>query len=210
MSPRAARRAARSAVFLACLLPLARLADRAFTGGLGAEPIREVELFTGTWTLTLLTITLAVTPVRRVTGWNWLGGYRRMLGLFAFAYACLHFLTWLGVDQFFAVKYIGQDIVKRPYITVGFAAFVLMIPLAWTSRAAAVRRLGRRWATLHSLVYVAALGGVVHFLWSAKADMSTPTVYGLILVLLLLLRFLPRRSARPRAAPAQALAPERA
>jgi sulfoxide reductase heme-binding subunit YedZ len=200
VSGRTGQRAVRLAVYLGCLLPLARLAANGVSGRLGPEPIRAIELFTGTWGLTLLVITLAVTPVRRVTGWNWLAGYRRPLGLFAFAYVALHFLTWFGVDQFFALRYIGQDIVKRPYITVGFASFLLMIPLAITSRKSMVRRLGRRWATLHSLVYVAALGGIVHFVWSAKADLSTPTVYALILVLLLLFRFVPRRSARPRAA----------
>jgi len=197
----AVRRATRAAVFLACLVPLALLASRALGGRLGAEPIRAVELFTGTWTLNLLTITLAVTPVRRLTRWNRLAGYRRMLGLFTFGYAALHFLTWFGVDQFFALKYIGQDIVKRPYITVGFAAFLLLIPLAWTSRAAAVRRLGRRWAALHSLVYVVALGGVVHFVWSAKADVATPTLYAVIIAGLLVLRLVPRGPRRTRAAP---------
>jgi methionine sulfoxide reductase heme-binding subunit len=199
MSARTWQRAVRLGVYVACLLPLVRLASNGVAGRLGPEPIRAIELFTGTWGLTLLIITLAVTPVRRVTGWNWLAGYRRPLGLFAFAYICLHFLTWFGVDQFFAIRYIGQDIVKRPYITVGFASFLLMIPLAVTSRASMVRRLGKRWATLHSLVYVAALGGIVHFVWSAKADLSTPTAYALVLVLLLLFRFVPRRSARPRA-----------
>jgi sulfoxide reductase heme-binding subunit YedZ len=200
VSGRTGQRAVRLTVYLACLLPLVRLATNGLGGRLGPEPIRAVELFTGTWGLTFLVITLAVTPVRRVTGWNWLAGYRRPLGLFAFAYVTLHFLTWFGVDQFFAIRYIGQDILKRPYITVGFASFLLMIPLAITSRKAMVRRLGKRWATLHSLVYVAALGGIVHFVWSAKADLSTPTVYALILVLLLLFRFVPRRSARPRTA----------
>ena len=209
MSGRVGQRAVRLAVYLACLLPLVRLASNGLSGRLGPEPIRAVELFTGTWGLTFLVITLAVTPVRRVTGWNWLAGYRRPLGLFAFAYVTLHFLTWFGVDQFFAIRYIGQDIVKRPYITVGFISFLLMIPLAITSPKSMVRRLGKRWATLHSLVYVAALGGIVHFVWSAKADLSTPTIYALVLVLLLLFRFVPRRSARPRAARAGAPASRR-
>lgn len=133
-----------------------------------------------------------MTPLRRLTGWNVLGGYRRMLGLYAFTYICLHFLTWLGVDQFFALSYIAKDIVKRPYITVGFASFLLMIPLAVTSSSRMVRRLGKRWAQLHALVYVAALGGIVHFVWSVKADLGKPTTYGLIVVALLLLRFVPR------------------
>ena len=204
MTVRTARRALRVALFLACLAPLGVLLADGLGGRLGADPIRATELRTGIWGLTILVVTLAVTPLRRLTGWNALGGYRRMLGLFAFTYITLHFLTWFGVDQFFAVAYIGRDIAKRPYITVGFASYLLMIPLAVTSRAAAVRRLGRRWATLHSLVYVAALGGIVHFMWEVKADMSRPTLYALILVALLLLRFLPRRAPRAAARPAPA------
>ena len=196
MSPRVLRKAIRAAVFLGCLAPLAVLLADLFGRRLGPEPIRAAELRTGIWALTLLVITLAITPLRRLTGWNVLGGYRRMLGLFAFTYVCLHFLTWFGVDQFFALAYIGKDIVKRPYITVGFASFLLMIPLAITSRTSMVRRLGKRWATLHSLVYLAALGGVVHFVWEVKADLSQPTLYALIIVGLLLLRFLPRRAPR--------------
>ena len=192
----------RVAVFLACLVPLAVLLADLFGGRLGPEPIRAAELRTGIWALTLLVVTLAITPLRRLTGWNVLGGYRRMLGLFAFTYACLHFLTWFGVDQFFALAYIGKDIVKRPYITVGFASFLLMIPLAITSRTSMVRRLGKRWATLHSLVYLAALGGVVHFVWEVKADLTQPTIYALIIVGLLLLRFLRRRPPRADPVPA--------
>jgi sulfoxide reductase heme-binding subunit YedZ len=198
VSPRTFRKTVRVAVFLACLAPLVVLLADLFGGRLGPEPIRATELRTGIWALTLLVVTLAITPLRRLTGWNVLGGYRRMLGLFAFAYVCLHFLTWFGVDQFFALAYIGKDIVKRPYITVGFASFLLMIPLALTSRTSMVRRLGKRWATLHSLVYVAALGGVVHFVWEVKADLTQPTIYALIIVGLLLLRFVPRRARRPR------------
>jgi sulfoxide reductase heme-binding subunit YedZ len=192
MNRRVARTAVRVAVFLACLVPLAVLAADGLGARLGPEPIRAIELRTGTWGLTFLVITLAVTPIRRATGWNALGGYRRMLGLFAFAYITLHFFTWLGVDQFFAFRYIGKDIVKRPYITVGFASYLLMIPLAITSRASMVRRLGKRWAQLHALVYVAALGGIVHLVWSVKADLGKPTTYALITATLLLLRFVPR------------------
>jgi sulfoxide reductase heme-binding subunit YedZ len=192
VSSRTRRRLAKVAVFLACLAPLAVLVADLFTRRLGAEPIRAAELRTGQWGLVFLVVTLAVTPLRRFTGWNLLGGYRRMLGLFAFAYICLHFLIWLAVDQFFALAYIGKDIVKRPYITVGFASFLLMIPLVITSSSAMVRRLGKRWAQLHALVYVAALGGIVHFVWSVKADLGKPTTYGLIVVTLLLLRFVPR------------------
>ena len=201
MTPRAARRAVKAALFVACLVPLAVLLADALGGRLGAEPIRATELRLGIWGLTLLVATLSITPLRRLTGWNVLGGYRRMLGLFAFTYICLHFLTWFGVDQFFAIKYIGQDLAKRPYITVGFASFLLMIPLAFTSSAAMVRRLGKRWKTLHSLVYLAALGGIVHFVWEVKADHTVPTRYAVVLVALLALRFVPvrnRRAAPPR------------
>ncbi len=200
MTARTIRKAAKVAVFLLCLVPLAVLVADGLGGRLGADPIRATELRTGIWSLTFLVATLAVTPVRRFTGWNWLGGYRRMLGLFAFAYVCLHFLTWFGVDQFFAIEYVGKDIAKRPYITVGFASFLLMIPLAITSSARMVRRLGRRWQTLHALVYLAALGGVVHFVWEVKADLRQPTLYALVVVGLLLTRFLPRRFGRRAAA----------
>ncbi len=194
-------------MFVACLAPLAVLVADLFGGRLGADPIRATELRTGTTGLVLLIITLAITPLRRFTGWNWLGGYRRMLGLFAFFYICVHFLDWLGVDQFFALQYIGKDLVKRPYITVGFASFLLMIPLAVTSSSRMVRRLGKRWAQLHALVYVAALLGIVHFVWEVKADLGEPTAYGLTVVALLLLRFVPReafgflRVARPAGTP---------
>lgn len=190
---RAARRVTKGALFVLCLAPLAVLVADAFGGRLGANPIRAAELRTGIWGLTILVVTLSVTPLRRLTGWNALGGYRRMLGLFAFTYICLHFLTWFGVDEFFAIKYIGQDIVKRPYITVGFASFLLLIPLAVTSRASMVRRLGGKWKTLHSLVYLAALGGIVHFVWEVKADTTVPTRYAVLLVALLALRFVPAR-----------------
>jgi sulfoxide reductase heme-binding subunit YedZ len=191
---KALRRAAKVAVFLACLAPLAVIVADLLGGRLGPDPIRESELRTGTVGLVLLIITLGITPARRATGWNWLGGHRRMLGLFAFFYICLHFLDWLGVDQFFAFRYIWKDILKRPYITVGFASFLLMIPLAITSSSRMVRRLGKRWAQLHALVYVAALGGIIHFVWEVKADLGEPTAYGLIVVALLLLRFVPREA----------------
>ena len=197
MSSRAVRWTVRVAVVLACLIPLALVLADLFGGRLGADPIRAAEDRTGEATLILLIVTLGVTPLRRFTGWNWLGGHRRLVGLFAFGYACLHFLVWLGVDQFFALQYVWKDIVKRPYITVGFASFLLMIPLAATSSARMVRRLGKRWAQLHALVYIAALGGIVHFVWSVKADLGAPTTYGLIVVALLMLRFVPREAFDP-------------
>jgi len=187
----------KAGVFVLCLVPLLRLGVLAFTWGLGANPIAFVLHSLGTWTLVLLLVTLSVTPVRRLTGWNSLIRLRRMLGLFAFFHACLHFLTYVGIDQFFDWHTIVADIAKRPYITVGFASFLLLIPLAVTSTNAMQRRLGgKRWQRLHRLVYVAAAGGVVHYLWLVKKDMTQPVIYGLLLVLLLGMR-LAWRFARP-------------
>jgi len=187
----------KAAVFVLCLGPLLRLGVLAYTGGLGANPIEFMLHSLGTWTLTLLLVTLSVTPVRRLTGWNWLIRLRRMLGLFAFFYACLHFFTYVGIDQFFDWRTIVADIAKRPYITVGFASFLLLIPLAVTSTNAMQRRLGgKRWQRLHRLVYVAAAGGVVHYLWLVKKDLTQPLLYGLLLLALLGLR-LAWRFARP-------------
>ena len=153
----------KAALFVLALLPAARLVVAAFTGGLGVNPIEFVTRSTGTWTLSLLLITLSVTPLRRITGWHWLVRLRRMLGLFAFFYACLHFLTYVWLDQFFDAAAIVRDVVKRPFITVGFAAFVLLIPLAATSTNAMIRRLGgKAWQRLHYLVYPIATLGVVH------------------------------------------------
>ncbi len=145
-------------LFLICLLPLARLLYLGFTGGLGANPIEFITRSTGTWTLTGLMITLAVTPLRRLTGYNALIRYRRMLGLFSFFYASLHFTTYIWLDQFFNLALILKDIYKRPFITVGFAAFVLLIPLAVTSTNAMMRRLGKHWQQLHRLIYL--IGGL--------------------------------------------------
>jgi sulfoxide reductase heme-binding subunit YedZ len=175
-------------IALACLLPLARLIALGASGGLGANPIEFITRSTGTWTLIGLLVTLSVTPLRRLTGRADLIRYRRMLGLFTFFYACLHFTTYVWLDQFFAPAAIAKDIVKRPFITVGFTAFVLLIPLAATSTHAMMRRLGRRWQQLHRLIYPIALLGVVHFLWLVKKDLTEPLVYGAILVLLLALR----------------------
>lgn len=166
-----------------------------FQGGLGAEPIREIQLRTGWWTLTLLLVTLAVTPVRMLTGWNWLIRFRRMLGLFAFFYAVLHLTNYVVVDQFFAWGMIGEDILKRPWITLGMTALLLLIPLAVTSNRAMTRRLGRRWGQLHRLVYLAAALGVIHFLWLVKLDTAEPTRFGVVLVVLLLFRLPSLREA---------------
>jgi sulfoxide reductase heme-binding subunit YedZ len=176
------------AVFLACLVPLAQLAFNAYTGDLGANPIETITRFTGSWSLIILIASLAVTPLRRITERNELIKLRRMLGLFAFFYAALHFATYMVLDLYFDFPAILKDILKRPYITVGFTALVLMIPLAVTSTAGMIRRLGKRWQQLHYLVYVIAVLGVVHFYWLVKADISRPVQYGAVLALLLAYR----------------------
>ena len=175
-------------LFAACQLPLARLVALGASGGLGANPIEFITRSTGTWTLVGLLVTLAVTPLRRLTGRAGLIRYRRMLGLFAFFYACLHFTTYIWLDQFFDLAGIGKDIVKRPFITVGFAAFVLLIPLAVTSNHRMMRRLGRRWQQLHRLIYPIALLGVIHYLWLVKKDVTQPLIFGAVLTLLLIMR----------------------
>ena len=175
-------------VFCACLLPLLRLLALGASGGLGANPIEFITRSTGTWTLVGLMVTLSVTPLRRLTGRTGIVRYRRMLGLFAFFYACLHFSTYIWLDQFFDPAAIAKDVVKRPFVTVGFAAFVLLIPLAATSNHGMMRRLGRRWQLLHRLVYLVAALGVVHYLWLVKKDLTSPLIYGAVLVLLLAAR----------------------
>jgi sulfoxide reductase heme-binding subunit YedZ len=175
-------------VFLAALAPALGLvaAGAGVAGDLGANPIDRITDVTGIWTLRFVLLTLAVTPVRRLTGWNALIRFRRMLGLFAFFYGSLHFSTWLVLDQFFAWEFILKDIAKRPFITVGFAGFLLMVPLAITSTAGWIRRLGgRRWRLLHSLVYATGVAGVVHYWWLVKVVTTTQVVYAAILVVLL-------------------------
>ena len=188
------RRVLKPAAFVVSLIPAALLLKDGLAGGLGVNPIEEITHRTGTWTLTFLMFTLAVTPARRVLRLNALIHLRRMLGLFAFSYACLHFLTYIVLDQFFALAAIIDDIAERPYITVGFTSFVLLIPLALTSTNKMVRRLGgKRWQRLHRLVYVAAAGGVVHFLWQIKADSRRPLIYAAVLAVLLGYRLWARR-----------------
>jgi sulfoxide reductase heme-binding subunit YedZ len=172
-------------VFIICSIPASQLAYLAWIGDLGVNPIEFITRFTGSWSLIILITSLAVTPLRRVTGWNDLIKFRRMIGLFAFFYASLHFATYLGLDLFFDFRAIGKDILKRPYITAGFTAFVVMVPLALTSTAAMIRRLGKRWQQLHRLVYLAAIAGVIHFYWLVKADIRRPAQYGAVLALLL-------------------------
>lgn len=187
-------------LFLVCLLPLARLLYLGISGGLGANPIEFITRSTGTWTLVSLLLTLTVTPLRRLTGRNELIRYRRMFGLFAFFYACLHFTTYIWLDQFFDLGGILRDIYKRPFITVGFTAFLLLLPLAVTSTNAMMRRLGRRWQPLHRLVYLIALLGVLHYLWLVKKDLTPPLIYAGLLLILLSLRlpFIVTRLSRMR------------
>ncbi len=179
------RRLLHSVVIAAALLPLVGLGVGAATDGLGANPIEEITHVTGTWTLRCLLLSLAVTPARRIFGWSWLAPLRRTLGLLSFAYATLHALTYVGLDQFFDWEILIEDVAERRYITVGFAGYLCLLALAATSTARMAKRLGRRWISLHRRVYVAGICGVVHFLWLVKADLSTPLIYAGILALLL-------------------------
>ncbi|MBP0594029.1 protein-methionine-sulfoxide reductase heme-binding subunit MsrQ [Paraburkholderia sp. LEh10] len=178
---------AKIAVFIAALYPLARIVLFGLTGGLGANPIEFITRSTGLWTLVFLCITLAVTPLRKLTGWNALLRFRRMLGLYAFFYGALHFTTYFWFDKWFDIAEIIKDIGKRPFITVGFAAFILLIPLAITSPKAMVRKLGRRWQTLHRVIYPIAALAILHFWWmkAGKHDLILPKIYGAIVVALL-------------------------
>jgi len=178
-------------VFLACLLPLVFLLLRAFEVagyGLGANPIEELLHELGRWGLKFLLLGLTITPLRRWTGWNWLLRFRRMLGLFAFFYVVLHFLTYAILDQGLDIAAIIEDVIKRPYITLGMTGLLMLIPLAVTSTKGMMRRLGRRWQKLHRLVYVIAIAGVWHFYWQVKLDTLDATVYALVLAILLATR----------------------
>lgn len=176
-------------IFLLALIPLLKLIIAGYFDNLGANPIEKITHRTGFWTLSFLLITLSITPLRRLTGWLWLVRLRRMLGLFAFFYASLHFLTYFVLDQFFDWSSIAKDILKRPYITVGFPAFVLLIPLAVTSNDRLTKLLGgRRWRLLHRLIYPIAIAGVIHFWWLVKKDITEPLIFALILTLLLAMR----------------------
>ena len=156
-----------------------------FTGTIGVNPAETIQLQTGRWALKFLLLTLAVTPFRRVSGWNLIIQYRRMLGLFAFFYASLHFLSYIVLDQYFALDAMIADIFKRPFITVGFTAFVLMVPLAVTSTKGWIRRLGKRWTKLHRLIYASGVCAVVHFAWKVKVFTGDAVLYASVLVLLL-------------------------
>jgi sulfoxide reductase heme-binding subunit YedZ len=198
-------RALKVVLFLLCLVPLGKLALETFgVAGLslGANPVEELLHRLGKWGLNFLLITLAVTPLRRLSGWNWLIRFRRMLGLFAFFYVAMHFLTYAGLDQRFDLAAIVEDIAERPYITLGMTALVLLLPLALTSVNAMMRRLGRRWQQLHRLVYPITILGVWHFYWQVKLDTLEPSIYAAILAALLGYRLVDwrRRRGRGRAA----------
>lgn len=180
--------AAKSAVWLAALLPAVRLVLMAVRDELGANPIETVIHQTGWWGLLFLTAALAITPLRRLVGWHPLIRFRRLIGLFAFFYASLHLSAYVVLDQWFALKFILEDIAERPFITVGFAAWAILLSLAVTSTRGWIRRLRRNWLRLHRLVYVAGCLGALHFFWRVKADTLEPLVFSLIIVLLLVLR----------------------
>ena len=179
----------KTAVVVLSLAPVGYLLWQAFIGELSADPIKTITEETGVWTLRFLVVTLSITPLRKITGWSRLSRFRRMLGLFAFFYGFLHFTTYVYLDQFFAFDEILKDVAKRPFITVGFTAFVLMIPLAATSPHRVVRWMGgKRWQKLHRIVYLVAICGVIHYLWLVKADTSRPIRYGAVVAVLLLYR----------------------
>ena len=188
-------------MFALCLVPLGKLAWRALHQDLTANPIEYITHQTGDWTLIFVVITLAVTPVRKLLHLPELIRYRRMLGLFAFFYGFLHFSTWIGLDKFFDWTEMLHDVRKRPFITAGFTGFALMLPLALTSTAGWIRRLGgKRWLALHRLIYVTAIAGVVHYYWLVKSDVRKPLFYGALVTLLLLVRvgfWLAARRAKP-------------
>ncbi|MFN7914843.1 MAG: protein-methionine-sulfoxide reductase heme-binding subunit MsrQ [Vicinamibacterales bacterium] len=188
-------------VFAASLGPLAWLVWAGLTGNLSANPLSDLTNETGTWALRFLCLSLAITPLRRLTGWNWVIKFRRMIGLYAFFYGALHFLVYTIVDRFAGLDFpdgivawstarnlavsVGEDIYKRPFITIGFTALMIMVPLAITSTTGWIRRLGKRWAALHRLVYVSAIAAVVHYYWLVKADISRPLAYAAVLAVLL-------------------------
>ena len=181
-------RDAKPLLFLFCLLPLVRLVVLGMTGGLGINPIEFVTRSLGTWTLNLLLVTLAITPLRRLTGdGRWLR-YRRMLGLFVFFYGTLHLISYLWLDQFFDWSEILADIYKRPFIAAGMAAMLLLLPLALTSSGAAMRALGRHWQQLHMLIYPAAVSAVLHYYWLVKLDVRLPVLYAGLVTILLAIR----------------------
>lgn len=192
----------KAAAFILALVPAALLIDGMLrTGNLGVNPAETIQLETGRWALKFLLISLAITPLRRITGWNLLIQYRRMLGLFAFFYATLHFLSYWSFDLNFAFAKMIGDVLKRPFIALGFAAFLLLVPLALTSTKGWIRRLGKTWALLHRLVYLAALLAVVHFIWKVKVFTGDPVLYAAFLAVLLAFRIVWLIQARRKSAP---------
>jgi methionine sulfoxide reductase heme-binding subunit len=190
-------------LFLICLVPLGGLIREAFTGGLGANPTQFLEHATGDWTLRFVAITLSVTPLRKILRQPQLIRFRRMLGLFAFFYGCCHFSIYLTFDQVFNLQGIWADVMKRRYITVGFTGFVLMIPLALTSTAGWIRRMGgRRWAMLHRAIYLTAIAGVIHYYWLVKSDIHLPLEYAAVMAILLGWRVYDHYAKSPRRVPA--------
>ena len=190
-------------VFLICLVPLGVLIREAFTGGLGSNPTQFLEHATGDWTLRFVAITLAITPLRKIIRQPQLIRFRRMLGLFAFFYGCCHFAVYLTFDQIFDLHGIWADVIKRRYITVGFTGFVLMTPLALTSTAGWIRRLGgKRWALLHRAIYLTAIAGVIHYYWLVKSDVHLPLEYAAVMAILLGWRVFDHYANPRRTAPA--------
>jgi methionine sulfoxide reductase heme-binding subunit len=197
------RRVLKPVVFLGCLAPFLWLAYGAVAGDLGANPVETITNQTGIWTLRLLVATIAITPIRWATKWNPIISFRRMIGLFAFFYATVHFLIYFILDRSLMLDGLWEDILLRPYITVGFAAFVLMMPLALTSTRGWIRRLGgQRWNLLHKLVYVSSVLGALHYIWKVKLDVTNPVVYAAIIAALLgwrVVKAIGKREARQRA-----------
>jgi sulfoxide reductase heme-binding subunit YedZ len=195
------------AVFLICLIPFADLLWRFISNDLGINPVETLQHGTGDWTIRFIVFTLCITPFRKLFKLPDLIRFRRMLGLFAFFYVSLHFLTYLGPDQSFDLSGMWKDVAKRPFITVGFAAFVSLIPLAITSTAGWIRRIGgKRWQLLHRLIYIAAVCGVVHYYWLVKSDVRKPLFYGALVGILLLFRLLDWLLKRRSQVPARAAA----
>jgi len=188
----------KTAIWVTGLAPILWLAVSFFQRNLGVNPVEKIIHIQGRWTLVFILATMAVTPIRRLTAWNPIIQVRRLLGLFAFAYACIHFLAYAGMDQLFALSYIVEDVLDRRYITVGFAALVLMVPLAVTSTRGWIRRLGKRWQRLHRLAYVAAGLGVLHYFWKVKGDTFWPLLAAVTLAGLFAVRLAYRRKKRPR------------
>lgn len=188
-------------VFIACLVPAVLVVTDAFeiTGRLGANPIEEIQDRFGNWALRFIMITLSVTPLRKLSGRNWLIRFRRMLGLFAFFYVLMHFLAWLILDQRLALSAIAEDIFERPFITIGFTAFLLLMSMALTSTIKIRKRLGPRWQQIHNSVYVVGILGVWHYWWQVKLDIREPLVYASILAALLGYRIWQRRRKNPGA-----------